>query len=679
MTGKAQTVQRTTTTQQPPLSKQASTGQLLGAQGLGLAQTLTGQGGGTLLQMQGTVGNQATAQALQQANAGSAPSSSSGAPAQEKPARLNSWTGAFMRDYKEDTSTPGQTAYEVQEQTKKGSKIGHRNEFYDLGIDDSTGEWRMIRSGQEKGFLRKSKISYKSMAGLHEGLASEKKKHGAQQISQIGNPPKEDDEEGPMDHAAEGVELLMTGPEGVMDVLDEKIDALDGIEDKADEKESLERENATVGVASSAGTLAGAGLEGLIGLRKIIKSAKSTDKETDEKAFDITEGVLDTASGTSGFVEGVSGLVNDIGTLKGAELSKAEAVSDWSGSVGEAIGAIKSAFFAVKDIYELVKKALSDEGASLDETVEGGLSAVHNLLEAAKSGVETVKSILEILKMGTGELSKVIPGLGIAVSGISITVKVYNMIKASISQREMTTIKRDFKSKYLEKHKAEHGDSYKEKSYVKENNYSIGGFSLRSSTGTDKEKLADRVNELSAKQDRTPDEDAELKDIQEYQLAKEMKYINSKRLTRGTIQVGLEMTNIAGEIATLSGVGAQVGIPLKAAASGVGVSMSIARKVKQYGRDRASQQGAWGITKSIFNAEKSSDKKQAKRIEHANMILEMIEQLPEYSLDDKVQKEYRQVERYLAATGTSIRELHRKNGDVSEQRKLIVENMAKRE
>ncbi|KRF43937.1 hypothetical protein [Paenibacillus sp. Soil787] len=86
---------------------------------------------------------------------------------------------------------------------------------------------------------------------------------------------------------------------------------------------------------------------------------------------------------------------------------------------------------------------------------------------------------------------------------------------------------------------------------------------------------------------------SQLEAMKNYELAKEMKNINVKRTTRGGLQIGLELTKIAADIATLTGGGAQVGTPLKIIASGVSAAMPLlARSLKQAGRDRASKAGA---------------------------------------------------------------------------------------
>jgi hypothetical protein len=235
----------------------------------------------------------------------------------------------------------------------------------------------------------------------------------------------------------------------------------------------------------------------------------------------------------------------------------------------------------------------------------------------------------------------------------------------------MTQAKRKFK------------EDYASKDYVGAKQYTLFGRNLWSSfnPGTDTAKLQQRKLDLIAKGTAASDaEKLELKDIQEYELAKEMKYINQKRLTRAGIQIGLEMTNIAGDIATLSGAGAQVGVPLKAVAAGVGVTMSLGRKAKQLGRDRAARPDAWKLTKMVFNAEKSSTLKHEKRVEQSNLILEMISNLPEYKPGDAdIKKQYKRVENFISSCGINPLELYRLNGDVGKQRDLLIKSMKKRE
>ncbi|WP_284638201.1 hypothetical protein [Paenibacillus silviterrae] len=596
-------------------------------------------------------------------------------PLQLKAAVMKSLVGAHMRAYTKDTDPSTSTdTYKVKEKEMKGPKIGFRAEFEDLGIADETGQWTLIKYGGDTGFVRKDKIGEKGgLSKARNVLAETKRSNGGKKMSEIGQAPEEESDrfDDITENISEGGELLMTGPGAASESIEETVDALEEAGGQEELKNKLETGGAGLGVASAPADAVLSGLGGLVAMKKMVGSLRDSNKSVGEKISDVTENSLDIGKAVQEGVEGTSGFIDDVGTLAGSDAVKAAGgVSDWSGSVGEAIDAIKSAFFTVKDVYDLFKKATSSEGISADEAIGGGLSAVKNGLSAAQGAVKTVKAILDILKIGSAGLAAAIPGIGIAISGITITIKVYDSIKAFISTYKMTKVKREFKDKY----KARGAD------YVKENSLSVKGKTLWSSTGTDKDKLNTRKTDLEGNAGRSADEEQELQDIREYELAKEMKYINMKRLARAGIQSGLEMVNIAGEIATLSGVGAKVGIPLKAVAAGAGVSMSIARKAKQFGRDRAAKPGAWKVTKAVFNAEKSSANKQAKRVEQANLILDMIAKLPEYVPGDEgIKKQYTRVENFIASTGISPAQLYRLNGNVTKQREYLVSGMKKRE
>lgn len=173
----------------------------------------------------------------------------------------------------------------------------------------------------------------------------------------------------------------------------------------------------------------------------------------------------------------------------------------------------------------------------------------------------------------------------------------------------------------------------------------------------------------------------ELEAIREYEMATEFKTINKKRLTRGKINIGLEIANIAGEIATISGVGAVAGAGIKVGTSGVKTGMVLARDVKQWGRDKAEKTGN-KVLNAIFDKEKSSGKKLEKRQEHTFHLLKMIAGLPE--VNDKTEYEanagsYDRVEGFIRATGCPPRELYNLNGDIQAQFDLLVQYMKSRE
>ncbi|NHN30516.1 hypothetical protein [Paenibacillus agricola] len=591
-----------------------------------------------------------------------------------KAVAMKSLMGAHMRDYDKQTdpSTSSET-YNVAEDKPIGSKISYRGEFEVYEITDQTGLWKLAKFEGKHGFVRISKV------GPMRGLSGARDKLAEIKAQNLLNPPPivpapADDRntiDDGLESAGQTTEVLGTGQGGVKESYDMRADALEDVKGQEAAKESLEMESAKLGMATAPGETLLAGLNGIVAMKKIIDTARDTDMSKTEKGFNITEGIIDTGKSLQKGVESTSGFADNIGKLSGSTVKGAEAVSDWSGSVGEAISAIKSSFSIVRNIYDVFSKTFSSEGISADEVVSAGMEVLSNGLQVAQSAVKTVKAILDILKVGSAGLAQAIPGLGIAISGIMITIKVYKMIKSSLATYRMTKAKREFK------------DKYSSKDYVGAQQYTLFGRNLWKSfnPGTDSGKLLSRKQELIAKGTAaTEPEKLELNDIQEYEVAKEIKYINQKRLARAGIQIGLEMTNIAGDIATLSGVGAQAGVPLKAVAAGAGITMSLGRKAKQFGRDRAAKPGAWKLTKMVFNEGKSSTLKHQKRVEQTNIILEMITNLPEYKpRDADIKKQYKRVENFISSCGVNPIELYRLNGNVEKQRALLIKSMKSRE
>lgn len=587
--------------------------------------------------------------------------------------KQTSLAGAHLRSFKKELDASGGESFEVDESTMVGGKIKYRGELDVYEVYDKTGGWKLAKFGSDYGFIRKDKVkALGGIAGARDKLADIKAQQSGAALSSIGsNPQAEEGTEERVETADNLKELGTLVPGTKSEQLEDAIDNLKGVEGAEDQKEALENQKSHLDVGTNPLEFAMSGVSGLIAMKKTIGAIK----DPEQSKMDVAEGVIDTAASGTKMVESGSGLINDAGVVHGTgDIGDAGAVSDWAGSVGEAIAAIKSAFSVVKGIYEMFKKGMSDEGLSKDEAVAGTLDALENSLQAAQGVLKTVKAIKDILDMGTAGLAAAIPAVGIAISGISITIKTYNAVKATVSAMKMTTAKREFKSAY--------GAGGKNKDYVTAGKKrTLGGVHLwTTNAGTDPAKLKQRKDELTALGTAaSPDEVQELKDIQDYELAKEMKYINRKRQIRGTIEIGLEMTNIAGDIATLTGVGAQVGIPLKAAAGGAGATMKVARTVKQMGRDRAAKPGAWSVTKAVFNADKSSSAKLAKRIQHSNLILEMVAALPEYRPgDESILKQYKRVENFISASGVSTAELYRLNGNVEKQRELLVGGMKQR-
>ncbi|MGI0485746.1 DUF4157 domain-containing protein [Pantanalinema rosaneae CENA516] len=590
---------------------------------------------------------------------------------QRKSASVVHGESTHLREFQRSATTG---AYVVLEKKQIGPNL-KGNKFV-LDVDDatpdSTGQWLKAKVTQGtttyEGFIRANKVKF---AGLGVTGAREVADEAARGNTLRDGAPVHEAEGQTLDNLADVTDLSggkTTDP--MANALDtEHLKQRQGslLVDKENASESISghknRLDATAGVADTVG--------GLVAMAQAVKSYKES-----ESRMDKTGAVLSGVGGVSQTVAGGTKAVDSIAKSSGKDkgVGDSDIAGKWTGSVGDAISSVKEAFFTVKSIYDLYTKATSDEGASKGEVFRGVMDTILGLLKTAASVVKSVKGFLEIAQGGVNAaLASTIPGLTIAISGATIAVKVYNILWSHVSSKRMKAMRQQFKQK----------SAGKDYLYQYTRKTGIITKTDKTTNKVDLLKLQARKLALETKETAntiTPEEQQELHGIREYELASEMKYINKKRKTRAGIQIGIEMTKIAGDIATLTGQGAVAGVPLKMLAGGTEVGMSVTRRVKQYGRDRAAQTGAWEITKKVFNAEKSSDKKHAKRVRDTEVIFQMIAKLPAHDPNvPTIVESYQRVEHYIIAAGCEPHALYRLNGDIPAQKKLLIESMKQRE
>jgi hypothetical protein len=441
--------------------------------------------------------------------------------------------------------------------------------------------------------------------------------------------------------------------------------------DKNNDDTASGHKSAGVGAVSSAADMISGPFAILINIRNARKTTGDTSTTQHNKNWNHANQAMSGIEGAGKTFSGASGLVDKAAKTKGSldGVGKSGAVSDYGGTVADALSAVKSCVATAKSIYDMYSKYHEQGGLSKTDVAKGVIETVGNAVQAAAAIMKTAKDIMDIMQVGIGALATAIPGVSIAISGVKVALKTVDVIKAGLSRAKMTIIKREFKEK--------NQDVLKARKWYTRND------------GVDKEKLAAKRTRLEQLQMLAQAQgangsakkyEAQIAEIDQYILAKEMKNINVKRQTRAGIQIGLELTKIAGDVATLTGVGAQVGTPLKIVASGVGAAMPVVRTLKQMGRDRAAKQG--GLAAKIFNAEKSTENKKKRREQDADRVLDMIGKLPEYTKDDdSVKEQYQRVQSYVEAAGVSwyIFEKMDMNTDQDMFKDKLIEAMAQRE
>src|SRR5438552_16349011 len=89
----------------------------------------------------------------------------------------------------------------------------------------------------------------------------------------------------------------------------------------------------------------------------------------------------------------------------------------------------------------------------------------------------------------------------------------------------------------------------------------------------------------------------------------EMQSRQRKRTRGGVFNAVTSGLAAAGGIATLSGVGAPVGAALAATAGGLKAGAGLFKMIRQWGRNKADKAAEGSRWRSIFNADKSDEKK----------------------------------------------------------------------
>lgn len=419
---------------------------------------------------------------------------------------------------------------------------------------------------------------------------------------------------------------------------------------------------ANLGYAAGAGDIAGM----FLGLATAIKAFKAADDN-----WDRTEAVLD---GISAAGSGAGGIASIAKTATSGAGKTAEAAGGLA-MFGDIFEGIKATFTMVRKAVEMAKEA---DTKSKGEKFHDSMEIVSSILSMAASGVSAAKNFLDTFSTGaSAALGNAVPGFGIALGAADLLVRSVDLVTGLVHKGRMRTDKQASKQGL-------HVPAF--------------GSVVAAEDGTKGKKLkaASTYKTLCKKRDNGKvaagsDEERFLtwadnnEQFQQYLFSKGLQYINQKRANRALLKISVAMGKIAGDVATLGGASAPVGLGLKGGALALDIGASLFRKWKQHFRNKRAKKEKEGLPISkalmLYNSEKSSSAKLKTYHGMVTRIFKMVLAASALPAPPPPQKDMRfaRVTTYLDAIGISLAKVKSLQNDPNELRKEMITYLKKRE
>jgi len=430
------------------------------------------------------------------------------------------------------------------------------------------------------------------------------------------------------------------------------------------------------------------------GILRIKKAAQSGETgawaEGAQGVSEIGQAVASTGSAIASTVDQAGDLSKNLKQSRidsGAATSNSHVLSDAgkasAGLAGFAdiFSGLKATFSLVKnaiDIYQKNKEPNGFASRTKHEKFKEAMGIITNILEMASSGVSAAKNFLDAFSTGAGPaLGAAVPGFGIALGAAELIVRGVAGIKAAIQHHIMRTDKQSTKTTF------DPGDEPAVRALFPSG-------SVKGEQGK-KWPLYQKYKELTRKQDSgavLEQKEADFvawgdtsEELQGYILSKGIQYVNAKRGRRAVLKIGVAMTKIAGDVATLGGASAPVGVGLKAGAALLDVGCTGFRLFKQWARNKAASSDSDSFSRKVFNTNKTSEKKLAGYNRDVDRIFDMVVKLstttPTISPEWAGQKE--RLDRVLHAIGLHPRRLENLKDDPNKLRKELIAKLQERE
>ncbi|MBU0489779.1 MAG: hypothetical protein KKA07_08360 [Bacteroidetes bacterium] len=375
---------------------------------------------------------------------------------------------------------------------------------------------------------------------------------------------------------------------------------------------------------------------------------------------------------------------------------------------GSAFEGFAAGFNTIKNAYLCVKSALesvnSQENADTPDKAQKARKATVVAFEAAKSAVQSIKAFYDLVQgSASATLVAIVPGADIAVSAIKLTMQGYyaiqsqqnaNAMSEQLSKTEAAAKKPDDKNsideaaEFFRKNRAMIANK---RALIAEDEEEIRKIDADPKADKDalkrKDKRLLRIKQLKddiqvIDKQKFKDGKITREDVAEYTLNRELRDINTKRVTRQGVHIVTEMTKIAGSIAILSGVGAVAGGAIKGATVAVDLALPGVRKAKQAGRNSAARDEAKNkvgdSSWTMFDTSKSDAAKKDFRLQQVRTLLSMAKATGAKKPED-ARKDYEKLTLYLSATGVDLEALFKDNGKPDKQIKRLFNAIIERE
>jgi hypothetical protein len=331
-------------------------------------------------------------------------------------------------------------------------------------------------------------------------------------------------------------------------------------------------------------------------------------------------------------VEASMDLVGSMGSAAGGIAGLVDKATKSAGKSGEAAGGLAmfgDIFEGIKSTYTLVKTAV-DLAKNADqktgqEKFEDTMGMVSNLIEMASSGVSAAKNFLDTFTATPAgdALSNAVPGLGIALGTVDITVRAFALVKALVQRNRMQTEKRKYKKGA--KQLTITLPSGQDVTATKGKKFEAATLYKKLTKKAENDPASLTASETTFLSDCEGNEDFQL-----YLMSKGLQYVNTKRANRAILKIAVAMAKISGDVATLGGASAPVGIGIKAGAMALDVGSSLFRKFKQHFRDKRAKKEKKGIAigpNSFLNAFDSKNSTAAKTKRYNKTILRVFKMI----------------------------------------------------